>query len=93
MQTVVGRLPFHDQHAFLDLPKEQRDAVVEQWSIRTRALQRFTVAERALIATLSRADADRFFALAPDKQEQFLVGIVERNTRALANYAMHRRGS
>ena len=92
MQTVVKRLPPRDQRAFLDSPQATRDAVVHQWSDRVRALSLFTPAEQALIATLPRADADAFYGLPHDRQEQFLIALVMRNTRIIAEYVRRKRG-
>src|SRR6266436_6848120 len=95
MQTVIQRLPVHEQQTFLDMTTQQREQIVRQWSDRLSTLQHFTPAEQALISALARNEADAFFALPADKQEQFLVAVVERNTRQLQlmmTYKRQRRG-
>ncbi len=93
MGTVVQSEPLREQREFLDLPDAERNAVVVQWSNRAEAMLRFTPAERMLISSLSREESDRFFALPAGQQEDYLVKVVERNTRALMTCmtATHRR--
>ncbi len=83
LREVVKAEPPHQQREFLTMPQQQRDAIVSEWENREQAMQRFTPAERMIISGLSQQDADKFFALAPAEQEQFLADTVKRNTEAL----------
>jgi hypothetical protein len=93
MATVVQSEPLPEQREFLDLPDNDRNAVIAQWSNREQVTQRFTPAERMLISVMSREESDRFFALPASGQEDYLVKVVERNANALRGCmtATHRR--